>query len=275
MKKCKIVFTDLDGTLLRHDKTMSDEDIAVLEELGEKKIVRVLATGRSLFSLSRIFEDDFSHFDYIIFSCGVGIMNWNTKEILCSHFLSKYEITRAREALELHNIDYMIHKPVPDNHKFHYQKFSAENHDFDRRFSYYKNCGSPIPSEGINLEKASQVIAVIPEDVEKYEIIRKLLPDLKVIRTTSPIDHKSLWIEIFPKNVSKGHAAEWLCTHLDISREETFGIGNDYNDLDLLDWTAHSYVVENAPDELKNRFKSTASNQCSGFSKVIKEIFLT
>jgi len=274
MTKCKIVFTDLDGTLLRHDKTMSDEDIAILEELGEKKIVRVLATGRSLYSLSRIFEDDFHHFDYIIFSCGVGIMNWNTKEILCSHFLSKNEIKQVREALDLHHIDYMIHKPVPDNHKFHYQKFSTENHDFDRRFSYYQDCGSPLSSNETNLEKASQIIAVIPEDVEKFEIIRKLLPGLKVIRTTSPIDHKSLWIEIFPKNVSKGHAAEWLCEHLDISREETFGIGNDYNDIELLEWTAYSYVVKNAPDELKNRYKTTASNQCSGFSKVIREIFL-
>ncbi len=274
MKKCKIVFTDLDGTLLRYDKTMSDEDIAVLEELGGKKVVRVLATGRSLFSLSKIFENDFPHFDFIVFSCGVGIMNWNTKEILCSHFLLKQEIKRVREALELHNIDYMIHKPVPDNHKFHYQKFSKENHDFDRRFAFYKDCGLPISSDGTNLEKASQIIAVIPEDVEKFEIIRKLLPDLKVIRTTSPIDHKSLWIEIFPQNVSKGHAAEWLCAHLDISREETFGIGNDYNDIDLLNWTAHSYVVENAPEELRNRFKTTASNQCNGFSKVMREIVL-
>ncbi len=274
MKKCKIVFTDLDGTLLRHDKTVSDEDIAVLEELGEKKIVRVLATGRSLYSLSRIFEDDFPHFDYIIFSCGVGIMNWTTKEILCSHFLSRHEINRVREALEHYNIDYMIHKPVPDNHQFHYQKFSTENNDFDRRFSYYQDCGLPISSDGTNLEKASQIIAVIPEDVEKFEIIRKLLPDLKVIRTTSPIDHKSLWIEIFPQNVSKGHAAEWLCEYLDISKEETVGIGNDYNDIELLEWTAHSYVVENAPGELKNRFNKTASNQCSGFSKVIRESFL-
>jgi len=274
MKKCKIVFTDLDGTLLRHDYTISGEDLAVLKELGKMNIIRVLATGRSLFSLNGIFENDFPHFDYIIFSCGVGIMDWDTKKILCSHFLLKHEIQRVREALELHNIDYMVHKPVPDNHKFHYQKISTENHDFDRRFSFYKDCGTPLPEEGNAIEKASQVLAVISEDVEKFEVIKKLLPDLKVIRTTSPIDHKSLWIEIFPKSVSKGHAAEWLCTHLDISREETFSIGNDYNDIDLLDWTAHSYVVENAPDELRNRFKTTASNQCNGFSKVIKEIIL-
>jgi len=271
MEKCKIIFADLDGTLLRHDRTISAEDLAVLEELAKKNIVRVLATGRSLYSLSKIFEDDFPHFDYIIFSCGVGIINWNTKEILCSHFLSKDEIACVRQTLNLHNIDYMIHKPVPENHRFHYQKFSTENNDFDRRFSYYKDYGSPLTSNEKNIEKASQVLAVIPEDIEKFEMIRRLLPDLRVIRTTSPIDHTSLWIEIFPKNVSKGHAAEWLCAHLDIPREETFSIGNDYNDIELLEWTAHSYVVENAPEELKNRFKNTASNQCSGFSKMIRE----
>ncbi len=274
MKNCKIIFTDLDGTLLRQDRTISTEDLAVLEELGKRNIVRVLATGRSLYSLSKIFEDDFPHFDYIIFSCGVGIINWNTKEILSSHFLSKDEIAKVRHTLDLHNIDHMIHNPVPENHRFHYQKFSTENNDFDRRFSYYKDYGSPLTSKEKHIEKASQVLAVIPEDIEKFEMLKALLPNLRVIRTTSPIDHTSLWVEIFPKNVSKGHAAEWLCAHLDISQEDTFSIGNDYNDIELLDWTAHSYVVENAPDELKNKYKSTASNQRNGFSKVIREILV-
>jgi len=274
MKNCKIIFADLDGTLLRHDKTISAEDIAALEELGKKKIFRVLATGRSPYSLSRVFDDDFPHFDYVIFSCGVGIMNWNTKEILCSHFLVSHEIESIRKVLELHTIDYMIHKPVPDNHKFHYKKINDENHDFDRRFSYYSNCGIPLTSDGAKLEKASEVIAVISGDVAKFEIIKRSLPDLRVIRTTSPIDHTSLWIEIFPKNVSKGHAAEWLCAHLDISQQNTFSIGNDYNDIELLEWTAHSYVVENAPDEMKKNYKNTASNQSSGFSKVIRENIL-
>jgi len=274
MKNCKIIFTDLDGTLLRHDRTISKEDLAVLEELGKRDIVRVLATGRSLYSLGKIFDDDFPHFDYIIFSCGVGILNWNTREILYSHFLSRDEIARVRQILNFHNIDHMIHKPVPENHKFHYQKFSTEINDFDRRFSYYKNCGSPLTSDENHIEKASQVLAVIPKDTRKFEMIKNLLPDLRVIRTTSPIDHTSLWIEIFPKNVSKGHAAEWLCSHLDISQQDTFSIGNDYNDIELLDWTAYSYVVENAPDEMKKKYKNTSSNQSSGFSKVIRENIL-
>ncbi|MBN2018076.1 MAG: HAD family phosphatase [Candidatus Cloacimonetes bacterium] len=271
MKDCKIIFTDLDGTLLGHDRIISADNLSVLNELGKRKIVRVLATGRSLYSLARIIEVDFPHFDYIIFSCGVGIIDWTTKQILCSYTLSKNEINLVRAVLDEHNIDYMIHKPVPENHKFHYQKFGKDNHDFDKRFSFYADCGKPLPSHQHDIENASQVLAIIPDQVERFEIIKNTLSCLKVIRTTSPIDHQSLWIEIFPQNVSKGHAAEWLCNHLNIAREYTIGIGNDYNDLDLLEWTAHSYVVENAPEELRKRFKVTASNQSSGFAKVINE----
>ena len=161
MKNCKIIFADLDGTLLRQDKTVSAEDIATLEELGKKKIFRVLATGRSLYSLGRTIEDNFPHLDYVVFSCGVGIMNWNTKEILRSHFLVRHEIENIRKVLEHHSVDYMIHKPVPDNHKFHYKKINDENHDFDRRFSYYSDCGIPLTSDNAKLEKASEVLAAV------------------------------------------------------------------------------------------------------------------
>jgi hydroxymethylpyrimidine pyrophosphatase-like HAD family hydrolase len=95
-----------------------------------------------------------------------------------------------------------------------------------------------------------------------------------VIRSTSPLDGKSIWIEIFPKTVSKGLAAAWLCQRLGCDPANVIGIGNDYNDIDLLNWTQHSFVVENAPYELKQKFQITESNVNSGFTKVVqKKIF--
>ena len=41
--------TDLDGTLLRSDRTFAADDLAALRRLGECGVVRVVATGRSLF----------------------------------------------------------------------------------------------------------------------------------------------------------------------------------------------------------------------------------
>ena len=70
----KIVFTDLDGTLLNSDQHPGRRDLEMLHRLGEQGIVRVIVTGRNLFSLSKVLGDDFP-VDYVIFSTGAGILD--------------------------------------------------------------------------------------------------------------------------------------------------------------------------------------------------------
>ena len=47
-------------------------------------------------------------------------------------------------------------------------------------------------------------------------------------------------------------------------------IGNDYNDMDLLEWTGSGYVVDNAPVELKDRFCPVASNNHGGVADAVE-----
>ena len=86
------------------------------------------------------------------------------------------------------------------------------------------------------------------------------------MRTTSPLDHDSTWFEIFPPSVDKGRAAEWLRQRFALPRARCMAIGNDYNDLSLLEWCAHPFVVDNAPGALKERFASVPSNDEDGVS---------
>jgi hydroxymethylpyrimidine pyrophosphatase-like HAD family hydrolase len=44
-------------------------------------------------------------------------------------------------------------------------------------------------------------------------------------------------------------------------------VGNDYNDLDLLGWSATRFVVANAPRELRARFPTVASNNDGGVAE--------
>jgi hydroxymethylpyrimidine pyrophosphatase-like HAD family hydrolase len=59
---------------------------------------------------------------------------------------------------------------------------------------------------------------------------------------------------------------------LDISQNATLGIGNDYNDLELLDWTTHSFIVSNAPDVIKSKYQQCADNQSNPLSDVLNKI---
>jgi hydroxymethylpyrimidine pyrophosphatase-like HAD family hydrolase len=105
-----------------------------------------------------------------------------------------------------------------------------------------------------------------------YHLLEQL--QIKIVRATSPLDHQTIWMEFFHAEVSKGNAAHFLCQKLGVNPINTLGIGNDFNDIDLLNFTHHSYVVDNAPLELKQKYQTTASVNQNGFSQVVRK-FLT
>jgi hydroxymethylpyrimidine pyrophosphatase-like HAD family hydrolase len=87
--------------------------------------------------------------------------------------------------------------------------------------------------------------------------------------TTSPLDGRSRWIEIFPKEVSKALAAVRIAIDLGIPEQAVMAIGNDYNDTDLLKWAARSFVVNDAPEELLALFPVVRSGDESDFSEAV------
>ena len=77
----QIVITDLDGTLLNNRQEVSFEDMKSLYWLGENNVIRVIATGRNFFSLSKVLKSNFP-IDYLVFSSGAGIYDWKNKTCL-------------------------------------------------------------------------------------------------------------------------------------------------------------------------------------------------
>ena len=71
---------DFDGTLLRSDQTVALEDLDALQQLGELDIIRVIATGRSLFSFNTVTISNLP-MDFVIFSTGAGVIHYNSETI--------------------------------------------------------------------------------------------------------------------------------------------------------------------------------------------------
>ncbi len=263
-----MVITDLDGTLLNPSQKVSHRDYQTLELLGRYKIHRVIATGRSYFSALKVLPPNFP-IDYLIFSTGAGIQKWDSKQNIYTRYLQSDEVASISRLLIDHQIDFMILDPVPASHRFCYFRTKRKNPDFDTRLLLYKPHIYSMDVINDGYRPACQILAIIPEGFRKYNEIKNMLVDYKVIRTTSPLDGETTWVEIFPRDVSKGHAADWLCQYLSCPVNSVIAIGNDYNDLDLLNWANHSFVVANAPPDLKEKYFVTDKNTKDGFSKAI------
>jgi Cof subfamily protein (haloacid dehalogenase superfamily) len=263
--------TDLDGTLLRSDRTMAESDLRALRRLGDMGITRIIATGRSMYSFNRAVTRDLP-VDFIIFSTGAGVIQYPNRRIIRKVSLEGHEVSQATEVLLSARLDFMIHRPIPDNHMFAYFASTAGNTDFETRISSYSPYAFPLRQGPDGFGPATQLLVVLPPRQGKPIIaaLRQKLSDFSVIQTTSPMDGKSIWIEIFPPNVSKSLTGEWLAMKLGIDPQKVLSLGNDYNDIDLLEWSGTSFVVDNAPDDLKKRFPVVASHNENGVSEAVE-----
>ncbi len=266
----KAVFTDLDRTLLKNNGTFSETNLRAMKVLAENNIKLIIATGRNILSAKKVLTIEHC-FDYLMFSSGAGIIHWQTKEIIYENHINKENTKKTIDILLKYDVDFMVHDIIPENHKFYYWIHHSLP-DFMRRIKLYNEFAKPLELDHSPI-KATQLLAVLKQNEEdKFERIKNELKFVKVIRATSPLDNRSIWLEVFPQNISKGHSAKWLCNELGIKKNETVGIGNDFNDVDLLEMTHESYVVANAPDELKQRFNVVGSNEKNGFAEVVKRI---
>jgi len=254
----KMVIADLDGTLLNNDRKIGLKDYSTLIKLGVSGILRVIATGRSLYSCLKVLVSD-CPFDYLVFSSGAGIMDWKTKKIIFTSSIEKRGILEIEAALRKLNLNFSIQFPIPENHHYYFYKGNYNNTDFDYRNELYSAFNAEL-NGSYPLDSASQFLIIL-NDEGLIQNIKELFPAYKIIRATSPIDNQSIWIEIFNLEVSKAKGGKYICQLKGIPEINTLGIGNDYNDLDLLDWVSHSFIVANAPEPIKRMYNQCADNQ--------------
>lgn len=267
----KIVFTDLDGTLFNLNSKISIPNLKTLYFLNRNDILNVAITGRNLYSANKVLDVNLP-FDYLIFSTGIATMDFKTRKIFNFH---DFLINKSHQIINFllnKKLNFFVHQTVPDNHFFYYNE-GNRNSDFLKRFQLYEKFAKKI-IDVIRIGTVSQFVIVL-DDRENYYFelkkdIEKNIDGIKIIRATSPLNHKNIWLEIYPQNVSKGNAAADLCKKLRIDLKDAVAIGNDYNDLELLQVAGKSYVVENAPEKLKLFYEVVSSNENNGFSEAVE-----
>ena len=274
-----IFVTDLDGTLLTDDRCFSARDFATLGMLRRHGICVAIATGRSRYSFDQLMANSGLvggeaplPVDYVIFSTGAGVMRFPDGEILRSRMLSPDDVGTIVGRLAPFGVDFMIHEPIPGTRHFHYHAPAGGGKDFQARLALYRDFARPF--DGATMARiehvggATEVLCIVAEDQEQMALeIGAALPGYSVIRATSPLDHRSVWVEIFANAVTKSTAAQWLADSLGLAAEKACAVGNDYNDEDLLSWAGRSFVTGNGPGAMKARYSAISSNNDGGVSE--------
>ena len=95
---------------------------------------------------------------------------------------------------------------------------------------------------------------------------------ITVLRTEYPGRDLSI-VDVLNAGCSKGHALERWANYRRITREQVMAIGDNYNDIEMLAFAGHPFIMGNASEELRGRgWKLTRSNAESGVAAAIDHV---
>ncbi|MCA1626108.1 MAG: Cof-type HAD-IIB family hydrolase [Acidobacteria bacterium] len=283
----KLLALDLDGTLLNSRGEISEKNLEAIQQAEEKGVLVTIATGRR-------FRD----------ARPVGLqLNLNAPLICHNGALLKYADTLETVAVSLLPNE-TLHEILRVGREFGanallsadpygkgtllYETVSAENIPLQKYIEWSKRL------HGDEAEEAVHHVGNLEDVLDKNEtvhvsfsgscapmahlemILQNELSDAANVLTTVYPRLDFTLIDILPSDASKGIGVEKLTLFNKLSSENVMVIGDNFNDLEMLEYAGTAVVMGNADPILLEReeFHTTLSNDESGVALAIKKFIL-
>ena len=252
----KILFFDLDDTLLHSDKTISQYTLETLKECQGRGLLIGFSTSRGQMHDS-IYVKQVNP-DIIIGNGGASIFYKGS-----SIFTASFTLEETRTMLDAaYNVCGSSCEITLDTHDTIYWNRKADkstNYGFSSVYSDFRNFAQPALK-----------ICVQTEDALKAEKIAASVPGSVVIRFSD-----IPWYKFSPANATKEHAIRFVSEYLDTPLSEMAAFGDDFSDIGMIKLCGTGVAMGNAIQEVKNAADFvTQSNNDDGAAKFIREHYL-
>lgn len=233
------VFFDIDGTLWDDDQQIPDSTREALRLLKENGHYLFLCSGRT-----RVFIPDKElmplGFDGVVAGCGTyGEFRGETRFY---HRIDPEQIKRECEYLNGWNAAYIL--------EGRYALY-IDKERFEKEFSYYDQMQSILGENLLRvtgnedrLEVSKFCVNYLKERQEELE--RELGQRYTIIHRDGD------FMEIVPKGFNKATGIQEMSRLLGIPHENTYAVGDSTNDLDMLQYAAHSIAMGDGMQEAKD-----------------------
>lgn len=273
----QLLALDLDGTLLQHDCTISEEDREAVEYARDSGVQIVVCTGRSFVDAEQ-FQTQLIHpADWIISCNGTNICKPNQQDTIFDSVLSQ------RECEQILQICKKFHaKPQFISDIGMYTDLDVEN-EFR---ALCKKDAIPAKMKSIcfqTMEEWDDLLAkknrfskalLNHEDAAVFEQMMQALKALNAFELSPTAYPSSRYInvEICSKGIHKGAALQRLAQHLGYEMDHVMAIGDSSNDLQMLEMSGFGIAMGNAPESVKGLANAcTAKNAENGVAKAIRK----
>jgi len=273
----RLVAIDLDGTLLSSKREIGEQDRQALAACVERGADVAIVTGRR-FPAARPILDDLP-IDPIVVANSGAIIKAGVDGPLLRRRLLRRDIAQAVLAIASDaSIEPVVHDgPDAEGHLIIRSAARGLPH-----VGRYLHQAMPPPTwvSAIRLERDpvqigfAASVGAIRELAARVRAELDDTSDMSLARTEYPLEKLAL-LDVLAADANKSAALKFLSRHLEVALSETLAIGDNWNDLDMLETAGLGVVMANAVDELKARgFAETASNDEAGVASAIHRYVL-
>ncbi len=270
----KMLVCDIDGTLLNSKSQLSEEVIAAVQEAYRQGVIVTLATGRQLRGVLEIVEQ-LGVSVPVILGNGVVIADPAKQETLLHRPLSEETTHRILDVIGSHGMWSSVFAHTFEGVDTYYDIDPG----FDEAYIFiHKDSGFAQQVEDLKTATGAPIKVLLVDRPEKVnalvEDLRKLdVPFNMVISTHDFPDYT--FLEMFHHESTKASGIEHLAAMFDIEREQIVAVGDNVNDLEMIEYAGLGVAMGNAAQPVKERADLiTKSNDEHGVAHLIREYIL-
>lgn len=272
--KYKMVVMDMDYTLLNKQKEVSKRNKEALKKAMEKDVHMVVATGR-IYTSARFYAKLLGINTPIIASNGAIIREEYTnntlfKSVLLDEIAIKMAGLCRKYDLYCHLYsDNTVYTEKITNISLRYTEWNEKLEEEDKiKIEVVDRLEDTIKKEKGKVLKA----VVVDKDEDKLRAIRNEILTTGIASVSQSLRDN---LEVMNKGINKGNAIRILCELYGISNEEVIAIGDNENDISMIEYAGMGIAMGNAAECLKEKADYiTGDYQEDGVAQAIEKFIL-
>jgi Cof subfamily protein (haloacid dehalogenase superfamily) len=283
----KLLALDLDGTLLNSRGEIPEENKKAIRRAEEKGVLVTIATGRRFRDALPVGLELELNAPLITHN-GALLKYAQTLETVAVSIVAKKIIREVLRVGRDFGADAMISADPCGKGVLLYDRISAENIPLQKYIAWSRRLhGAEAEEAVLHVENLEDVLDEIEAVHVSFSgscapmahlemILRDELEQGATVLTTVYPSMNFTLIDVLPPDASKGIGVEKLALINNLTAENVMTIGDNFNDLEMLDYAGTAVVMGNASPELLEReeFYTTLSNDENGVALAIEKYIL-
>lgn len=276
----KIVFLDIDGTLVNYDNTLPDSAKRAIQKARRNGHLVYACTGRSKAEMP----------DYILDIGLDGLIGGNGAYVEHNHQVIMHQMLSAKEVQQI--VDWLHERKL---------EFFVESNNGLFASEHFREVARPVmqqytikkgkTKEEVENQEVEDVlhglvfggnlyrddvnkISFVLNSIEDYQAAKQAFPNLKA-GTWGGVGETALFGDLGVKDITKAHAIEILLDFLQAKREDTIAFGDAKVDIPMLDYCQIGVAMGNGGEEIKAMADMiTNSVENDGLAKAFEKLDL-